>query len=1182
MKLENLTKLIHANKSFQKSVNIQLDLGNFDRINGYIPTASSIEILTRYLKCMNGESKEQASILIGPYGKGKSHLLLVLLALLGEEGPEIGSLREKILRNTENKELIEQTKHKRYLPVVLSPVQGMNLNDTFVAAIREALFREKLERLAPSSYYSQAIEVIGNWKEQYEAVYESFALNLKKDQGREIQEFIEQLEANNTNALAYFEQVYPQYTAGCSFQPMINVGAKKLYGELLQVLMEEHGYDGIFVVFDEFSKYVEGHVEEGFASDMGVLQEMCEMAGKLEGKLLLTLVVHKSIREYMKKIPQAAKDQFRGVEGRLSEIEFVVSGQNNYELIADAIEKQEPEFTEAFQQFLRKKEIHELFMESYLCPCFSKLFQVEAFERIICKGCFPMVPLFSYALLQISEKIAQNERTVFTFLADDSQGTLQWLLKKGIHNLIGVDKIYDYFKNYMKEAVEEQQIHREWVNSQSALKKARSKEEQRIIKALAVARIIRKPDEYPCQDRTLQLSLGVGKDTYQVALEALIANNVIKYRKSEASYEFSSDVGVDVDQMIDKKTHSIGKKFSKRQILSQVSHFTYEIPKQFNQKYAMTRFFEYVFMEAEDFFHIKKAEFLFEEHFSDGKILLLTDTEKVDQKEILEQLESLGDSRILVLYSEEQQDVNELLRRYEVIQYLKKDENFMDGNLALLQELEILEEDLVYEINQILDDCFLPAKGKVWLLRNGCEPVKLAKNANLGMMISEICDAYYCFSPRINHELLNITNVGAQYMKARNSVMKRLLEQRDCSDLLQGTNPESMVFRATFVHTQKDEGCHRVYSEVEKFLADCAGLRQSFGILYKKLYGKDYGVRKGIIPLFLAKKLSEMDTTAVLYIGDRELELSSEALSKVNDNPDSYEIYLEQKTAEKEKYLLELEAMFCVDREYLVSRQGRISNLVKCMQNWYRSLSQYAMVTQSMDAEILEAIRLLRNTLRRAEVNPHELLFDKYIKEMGDGSYQTTIAQIKQAKAFMDGTLQQLQGQIALETKRLLGARENESLKAVLHEWYESLGENVKSFILGTSASNFMGFVSRLQTNDEKEIVSSIAKLVTDIYVEDWTDQSIDFYIEELSLIKAQIKDISEQKNEGDEQGYQSIILRSANGEKVGKFLQQDTEDSTSQFLKNAIEETLEEFGDSLEKNQKVAVLVEMLGELLN
>ena len=67
-------ELIQTNQSFRKSVNLQLDMGNYERIGNYIPTRSSVAILDRYFAAVAGKTAENATILIGPYGKGKSHL----------------------------------------------------------------------------------------------------------------------------------------------------------------------------------------------------------------------------------------------------------------------------------------------------------------------------------------------------------------------------------------------------------------------------------------------------------------------------------------------------------------------------------------------------------------------------------------------------------------------------------------------------------------------------------------------------------------------------------------------------------------------------------------------------------------------------------------------------------------------------------------------------------------------------------------------------------------------------------------------------------------------------------------------------------------------------------------------------------------------------------------------------
>ena len=75
--------LISVNENFQYSVNLQFDINNILKIKEYIPTKDGCELLKKYIdSIING--KNRATTLIGPYGKGKSHLLLVLITLLND------------------------------------------------------------------------------------------------------------------------------------------------------------------------------------------------------------------------------------------------------------------------------------------------------------------------------------------------------------------------------------------------------------------------------------------------------------------------------------------------------------------------------------------------------------------------------------------------------------------------------------------------------------------------------------------------------------------------------------------------------------------------------------------------------------------------------------------------------------------------------------------------------------------------------------------------------------------------------------------------------------------------------------------------------------------------------------------------------------------------------------------
>ena len=77
-----LADLVRIDSRFERSVNLLLDLHNEEKLRLYIPTRSSIRIITEFIREVNHYTGDRANILIGPYGKGKSHLLLVLLAIL--------------------------------------------------------------------------------------------------------------------------------------------------------------------------------------------------------------------------------------------------------------------------------------------------------------------------------------------------------------------------------------------------------------------------------------------------------------------------------------------------------------------------------------------------------------------------------------------------------------------------------------------------------------------------------------------------------------------------------------------------------------------------------------------------------------------------------------------------------------------------------------------------------------------------------------------------------------------------------------------------------------------------------------------------------------------------------------------------------------------------------------------
>ena len=99
----------------------------------------------------------------------------------------------------------------------------------------------------------------------------------------------------------------------------------------------------------------------------------------------------------------------------------------------------------------------------YKLPAFSG-FTREDFEKIVVRGCYPLSPITAYLLLNISEKVAQNERTLFTFISKEEQYSVARTVKTMSDSknwIIDADLVYDYFKSLFKKDVTNEFIHGE-------------------------------------------------------------------------------------------------------------------------------------------------------------------------------------------------------------------------------------------------------------------------------------------------------------------------------------------------------------------------------------------------------------------------------------------------------------------------------------------------------------------------------------------------------------------------------------------------------------------------------------------------------------------------------------------------------------------------------------------------
>ena len=181
------TDILRVDGRFQSSINIQYDIGDLHKIDCYIPTDQSVQVLREYLNAIYyGNKNEYATVLVGSYGKGKSHLMLVLLSLLAagalykDEDKKrecIASLDRLITRieriDPDTATLARETlrQKKPLLPVIVDS-NATEINQVLILALRNALERCGCENLLPEMNFDVAIKMIDRWEKEYPDAFE--------------------------------------------------------------------------------------------------------------------------------------------------------------------------------------------------------------------------------------------------------------------------------------------------------------------------------------------------------------------------------------------------------------------------------------------------------------------------------------------------------------------------------------------------------------------------------------------------------------------------------------------------------------------------------------------------------------------------------------------------------------------------------------------------------------------------------------------------------------------------------------------------------------------------------------------------------------------------------------------------------------------------------------------------
>lgn len=1167
---QTYSDLIEINPIFQRSINLAYDLGNESKVAQYIPTPDSCAVMLQYFESILDEKKKttRASALIGPYGKGKSFLMVVLLYLLS------GDKHSKTYRSLVKRigdvcpELAEKIGLYekcgiRLLPVIINSDYD-NLSQSFSISLSEALSREGLSDLMPESAYDIAIDVVHRWMDNYDE-RQSFAEVCEKKLGLKLSSVCKGLKQHDAESFEQFRMLYSCITYGLEFNPLVSNDVARVIADVASALADR-GWSGVFIAFDEFSKFV-GSDAPTLVNGLKILQDVFELATRSgsDSQIHITCITHKTLGQYGKELGGNNRNAFRTVEGRVKEIRFTSSIGDDYQIISWALRKSNG-FDRWFSE--NKKQL----------PIYSSIAESNRFNGcdldVLFKGCFPLNPYATFSLVVLSEKYAQNERTLFTFLADNDRSSLKTFIQNCSSGLLNVDSLFDYFSGQIENG-DDMKTRRIYYQARLALRHNLETEQVKLIKALATCLLVDDARDFPPQCDVLGAAVELDEETVSRAANELEKLGVLKKNEFNNSISFCSANSAEIDRRIKLALPSV-RKTSVSHALNSLSMDKFFIPRRYNTTQKMTRFYKAVFITGAELARIDDLSNAFKLkgcQNADGVVLIVVQLEDdgIDIPSVLGNLSI--DSRVIVLATKgkEISIVQGLIYETLALETILKDKQLGEDlqNEAELS-FETNRQTLLDLVSQFYspDECNVFVEGK-------------AVSGQFNDILSNQFEKVYSKTPVINISLLNRNEASAQYTKARNEVIDRELHGIGMNGL-SPTSPEMTIYNAIMdikgLSGDKTGLCSPLdtINDIRDFLAESGSGRYSFRGIAEKYFKPPYGIRKGVMPVLFAKAVVALtNDSLVLYNQKREIPDSGANIAKAFDNPDLYSYRFLPGTKERYEYAAKLVNLF--GGNPVLDFRDNVHDAVALMSRHCYSLAP--VVRDSKPAmnivALSDAALAYKMEMMKPDLNQFETLFENIpgIIGLADGCFDDVYNLVVAIKDELDCALDCFKKHLVGEFNTIFGAPEDASIVSTIKRRHRNKLSGTSYLKLDQESKKLENFFYDAPLSfDNGQVVEECAILITGAFVEDWNSPArheawlngLENYRSATELLET----VSPSIAENDKRAVDAI----------SEYAKHD-DSPLSAILKNALRHARDEFGESVSDEQFVGALASLIKE---
>ncbi len=861
---------------------------------------------------------------------------------------------------------------------------------------------------------------------------------------------------------------------------------------------EKIGIDSITILWDEFGRHLESIVGNGNSKELDAVQQLAEYVSRSKLHFTLGLMLHQGLLNYAKNVSQTVRNEWKKIEGRFETIQYVDDSKEMYSLIGDVINLIKHSSSDrlninAYIDFSKQLGLFKEFGDTELFSLFEKA--------------NPLNPFALYLLPRVSARVAQNERTLFTFINGiDSEKE------------IGISDLFDYFAEGMLSDTGIGGTYKQYIETMSAISKI--SDDSLCVKVLKTACLLgfgTRGERVHASKLLLSAAVSV-KDikTVNEKIHKLIDKKLLLYRKLSDDISVWHGADVDIRGRLDLEKSKQKVNFSLIDFLTDEVPAPQWKPEIYNSRNNIKRYFEGLYLSISKLKELIKAGF--QEQLpvgTDGKIYYCIPSSDDELTQFYKLIDTISfENRIIFAIPDRFFDLFDIALEVKCLNILMDDAALIHEDPLVLPELQQFSDDARTYLQKMMDKILYPnRKGVRWYGNEGQKIISGKKE--LKYWLSGLMESAFYSTPSINNELIVRKNPTGVIVNARKKLLMGILERTGLKDLgLEGNKPDMSIFRTVLLHTglyyksndgrwlwalpEQLQGSKLVliWEQFQNFLTLPSDGPQSFEVFFNNLKSAPYGFRNGLLPIFLAAALKAFPSAISIthrnqYLGDI-LPSDMEAICRF---PEEYQLYVIDMGGGRKEYIEALHNLFMDDTVNIGYEVDLIRRCFDSLEIWKSKLPAAALTTKKLSPKAI----IFQCELKTLS-NPVNMLFINMPKRLGYEieDLDKLMRTISRCKGELEDVSKYYLGQAidsffsAIQSTKKIDKRRK--LRDNAREWASYFPQLIRKEIKDQVARVLLIRIEMNYDTDEK-LFNSISNLLIGKNIDQWDDSTIpEFY----------------------------------------------------------------------------------------